>query len=184
MNMGINTAINGFSMMRVTAMSAATACAVLLAGASHAAAQSRADAAPPGGCIVLKTVAEVEVSSVENGERVTRLVPATKVVPGDEVVWTVTASNVCKSSVEKVVINNPVPEHMAYVANSAVGPGTEVSYSLDGERYGKAEQLVVTDADGSQRPARADEYGFLRWTLESSLKPGAVAFARYRAVLR
>jgi len=135
------------------------------------------------GCIVLKSVAEVEQPVVDaKGEKTTKLVPAGKVVPGVEVIWTVTANNVCKQPSDTVTINNAVPEHMTYVANSAVGPGTDISYSLDGKTFGTPEQLTVK-ADGAQRQARSDEYRHIRWVFKNSLQPGAQAFARFRAVL-
>ena len=36
---------------------------------------------------------------------------------------------------DNVVIANPVPEHMTYVANSAMGTGTDIAYSLDGKEF-------------------------------------------------
>jgi uncharacterized repeat protein (TIGR01451 family) len=135
------------------------------------------------GCIVLKSTAEVEQEVVNaKGEKSTKLVPLTKVVPGVEVIWTITANNVCKQASENVAINDPVPEHMAYVANSAMGPGTDITFSLDGKTFGTAEQLTVK-VDGAQRQARADEYRHIRWVLRNSLAPGAQAFGRFRAVL-
>jgi uncharacterized repeat protein (TIGR01451 family) len=135
------------------------------------------------GCIVLKSVAEVEKVEVNaKGEKTTKLVPASTAVPGVEVIWTVTANNVCKAPSEKVTINNAVPEHMTYVANSAMGPGSDITYSLDGKTFGTAEQLTVK-ADGGQRQARTDEYRHIRWVFKNSLQPGAQAFARFRAVL-
>jgi uncharacterized repeat protein (TIGR01451 family) len=139
--------------------------------------------AQDAGCIVLKSVAEVAQEVVnDKGEKSTTLVPAAKVVPGVEVTWTVTANNVCKQPSDKVTINNAVPEHMTYVANSAMGPGSDVTYSLDGKTFATAEQLTV-NVDGAQRQARADEYRHIRWVFKNSLQPGAQAFARFRAVL-
>ena len=57
--------------------------------------------------------------------------PAEKIVPGDEVIYTVSATNICDEPADNVVIDNPVPEHMDYLANSAIGPGTEVTFSID-----------------------------------------------------
>ena len=143
---------------------------------------SQAYAQTPG-CIVLKSIAEVEQVTVNaKGEKSTKLVPAAKVVPGTEVTWTVTANNTCKQPSERVTINNAVPEHMAYVANSAVGPGAEVTYSLDGKSFGTADQLTVQEG-GATRKARADEYKNIRWVFKDSLQPGAQGFARFRAVL-
>ena len=93
-----------------------------------------------------------------------------------------TANNVCKQPSDKVTINNAVPEHMTYVANSATGPGSDISYSLDGKTFGADGQLTVSE-NGATRKARADEYKHIRWVFKDSLQPGASAFARFRAVL-
>lgn len=135
------------------------------------------------GCIVLKSVAEVEKEVVtEKGEKSKQLVPVVKVVPGVEVTWTITANNICKQPSEKVTINNAVPAHMTYVPNSAVGPGSDISYSLDGKAFAAPAELTVVEND-VKRQARADEYRHIRWSFKDSLAPGAQAFARYRAVL-
>ena len=134
-------------------------------------------------CIELKTTAEVEKEVVNaKGEKTKVLAPAGKVVPGTEVVWTVTANNVCKQPSEKVTINNPVPEHMSYVANSAFGAGSDITYSLDGKTFAAPAELSVTE-NGASRQARADEYRHIRWVFRSPLQPGASAVARFRAVL-
>jgi uncharacterized repeat protein (TIGR01451 family) len=137
------------------------------------------------GCISLKTVAETEQEALdEKGERVKRLAPAAKVVPGTEVVWTVTASNVCAQPVSNVFIDNPVPEHMRYVANSALGVGADIVFSLDGRHFAAPDQLRVRDADGTERVARPDEYTHIRWTFRNAIEPGQMALARFRAVLQ
>jgi len=136
-------------------------------------------------CIELKTTGEVEKEVVNaKGEKSKVLVAAAdnKVVPGTEVIWTVTASNVCKQPSDKVTINNPVPEHMTLVPNSAFGPGSDITYSVDGQKFAPAGQLTVLE-NGAARPARADEYKHIRWVFKSALQPGASAFARFRAVL-
>lgn len=135
------------------------------------------------GCIVLKSSAEVETEVVgAKGEKTKKLVPADRVVPGTEVVWTVTANNICKKPSDNVVINNPVPQHMSYVANSAAGPGSDISYSLDGKSFAKSDALTVAE-NGAARKARADEYKVIRWTFKDALAPGASATAQFRAVL-
>jgi uncharacterized repeat protein (TIGR01451 family) len=135
------------------------------------------------GCIALKSTAEVEQEVVDaKGQKSVKLVPAAKVVPGTVVVWTVTADNTCKQPSDKVTINNAIPEHMSYVANSATGQGSDIMYSLDGKSFGSAEQLSVQE-NGAARKARADEYKHIRWIFKSALAPGAQAVARFRAVL-
>lgn len=134
-------------------------------------------------CIVLKSVAEVEKEVVDaKGQKSVKLVPATTVVPGTVVTWTVTADNVCKKPSDDVTINNAIPEHMTYVADSATGPGADITFSLDGKAFGTADQLTVQE-NGVARKAHADEYKHIRWVFRSAIAPGAQAVARFRAVL-
>jgi uncharacterized repeat protein (TIGR01451 family) len=135
------------------------------------------------GCIELKSTAQIEEEVVDaKGTTTKQLREATKVVPGVEVIWTVTASNVCKQASDAVTINNSVPEHMTYVANSAAGPGADVAYSVDGKSFAKSSDLTVQD-NGAARKARADEYKHIRWVFKDSLQPGASTMATFRAVL-
>lgn len=136
------------------------------------------------GCIELKTVAEVQETYVdERGNTATRLVPAAKVVPGDEVIWTIVANNVCTSAAGDVAITNPVPQHMRYVGSSAFGPGANIVFSLDGSTFAVPEALVVAEADGSRRQARADEYSAIRWVLPRPMGPSESLVVRYRATV-
>jgi uncharacterized repeat protein (TIGR01451 family) len=152
---------------------------VLLAGtfASSAFAQGAKD------CLVVKQTAEVEQTETDaQGKKTTKLVALTTAVPGTEVIYTTTATNNCKLAADKVAIDGHVPEHMHYVSGSSFSPGAQVQFSLDGKTFGAPEQLNVTEG-GAPRKARAEEYRHLRWTFQSSLQPGASAFARFRAVL-
>jgi uncharacterized repeat protein (TIGR01451 family) len=133
-------------------------------------------------CVSLKTEAQMEQSYVDaQGKPAKRLVAPGKVVPGDEVIWTITATNSCDKPAERVAIENAVPEHMRYVADSAMGPGTEITYSVNGREFKKADELVVRDADGKTRPAGADDIKSIRWVLGTPIAPKSIAFARYRA---
>jgi uncharacterized repeat protein (TIGR01451 family) len=138
---------------------------------------------PDKGCIVLKSVAETEQAVVNaKGEKSTKLVPLSKVVPGGEVIWTVTANNICKLPSDKVSVDLPVPEHMTYVASSAIGPGADIQFSVDGKTFAAADALTVVE-NGATRKARAEEYRRVRWTFKNSLAPEAQAFGRFRAVV-
>jgi uncharacterized repeat protein (TIGR01451 family) len=134
------------------------------------------------GCIELKTEALVEESYLsDSGESLTRLVPAAKVVPGDEVVWTITASNVCGAPVADVAITNPVPRQMTYVDETAFGSGTSLDFSVDGDEFAGPEALRIEEVSGEVRPARAEEYKHVRWLLDGALEPQAVLVVGYRA---
>lgn len=137
------------------------------------------------GCVELKTTAESEQEYVnEQGQKARRLVPAAKVAPGDEVVWTITAKNICDKLADNIVIANPIPEHMTYVASSAIGVGAAIAYSLDGKDFKDAAELTVRDANGATRAASAADYRAIRWTYSAPFQPGATAFVRYRAVVK
>ena len=136
-------------------------------------------------CVELKTTGEVEKEVVnDKGEKTKALVPAaeSKVIPGTEVIWTVTARNVCKVPSDKVVITNPVPEHMTLVPGSVFGAGADVSYSLDGKTFAPAGKLTVTE-NGATRAARAEEYRHIRWEFKNPIPAGSSAFGRFRATL-
>jgi uncharacterized repeat protein (TIGR01451 family) len=136
-----------------------------------------------GQCIQLKTSAEVEKEVVDaKGEKTKTLAPAGTVIPGTEVVLTVTANNICKQPSDKVVINNPVPEHMTLVPGSAIGAGSDITFSVDGKTFAPAGKVTITQ-DGATRPARAEEYRHIRWEFKNSLQPGASAMGRFRATL-
>ena len=133
------------------------------------------------GCIELKTTAQTEQVVVgADGKRETKLVAAATVVPGTEVIWTVTATNVCARPAGDVAIDSPVPDHMVFIADSAVASAFTVSYSVDGQRYGSPDALTVRDADGSTRLARPAEYRHVRYAMRAALAPGAAVTARYR----
>jgi uncharacterized repeat protein (TIGR01451 family) len=133
-------------------------------------------------CVTLKTEGQVEENYTDaQGKPAKRLVAPGKVLPGGEVIWTITATNSCDKAADKVVIDNAVPEHMVYVADSAMGVNTEMSFSLNGREFKKLSELVVRDADGKTRAPRADEIKAIRWMLNTAVGAKQIAFVRYRA---
>ncbi len=163
--------------MKRTSRNQAAALALLLAtGFAHA--QNTQ-------CIELTTQAETLEEYVnEQGQKATRLVAVGKAVPGAQIVWTITAKNVCTTPADDVVIANEVPAEMTYVADSAMGVGTNITHSLDNKEFKPAESLVVRNSDGSSRPARAEDIRAIRWTYQAPFGPGASAFVRYRAIVK
>ena len=142
------------------------------------------NAAHAQNCIELKNEVQMEQEYTEaNGQKAKRLVPVTKIVPGNEVVYTLSARNVCDKPADKVVIDNPVPQHTTYVMGSAMGTGTDISYSLDGKAFAKAESLSVKNADGSTRAASAADIKAIRWTYTTPIGASQVGFVRFRATI-
>src|SRR6266446_4242500 len=102
----------------------------------------------PGDPLAIRSIAEVEFRSRVAGREVVNLIPADRVVPGDRVIYTLEVRNTGATAMDTPVVTHPVPEHMRYVADSAVGPGAEVSYSVDGGRsFDRAENLKVQGMD-------------------------------------
>ena len=133
--------------------------------------------------IEITAVAEVEVSQTnELGEKIVKRTEATSVVPGTEVIYTITAKNTGTEVADKVVVTNPVPKQTVYVDGSASGPDTVITFSADdGKTYDTARQLMVTGTDGKPRPATAEDYSHVRWTFQFNLDPGQQADVWYRA---
>jgi uncharacterized repeat protein (TIGR01451 family) len=132
--------------------------------------------------LTVRAIAEVEQASQDRGRETTKLASADRVVSGDGVIYTLEVHNTGVTTVRKPVVTYPVPEHMIYIADSAVGPGTDVSYSIDnGRSFDAPESLKISDPNGELRLAKAADYTHIRWQLNHALKANSVAFVRFRA---
>jgi uncharacterized repeat protein (TIGR01451 family) len=157
------------------------ACGVFLALSFAVIAAAQAPSSP----LEIKAIAEVESRSVVAGTVQVKLIPADRVVPGDRVIYTLEVRNTGATALDTPAFSHSIPEHMQYVANSAVGPGAAVSYSVDGgHSFDRPENLSTTGADGRPRRAVAADYTDIRWQLKNSLKANSVAFVRFRALVK
>lgn len=120
----------------------------------------------------------------DNGIEQSQLVEATRVLPGEEVLFTITYTNVSDQAVEDVTITNPVPDHMVYVDNSVTGDNTSITFSVDGsENFGAPQDLLVNETLGAQRPATAKDYTHVRWVVDSDVAAGARGTVQFTAVV-
>ena len=120
----------------------------------------------------------------DSGVEQPRLVEATRVLPGEEVLFTVTYTNAGDQAAEDVVITNPVPDHMSYVNDSATGDNTSVTFSADGgETFAAPQDLLMTDALGAERPAAARDYSHIRWVVDSDVTAGGRGTVQFAAVV-
>ena len=136
--------------------------------------------------IELTSIVELEVVTLdEQGNEVVKRVPAEKVTPGSEVIYTTRFKYNGAESAENVVISNPIPEHTVYKQGSASGQDTEIVFSVDdGKTFHASNQLKVTDSDGSKRLAVAKDYTDIRWTYRGQLQPGDEGSVEFRVVLQ
>jgi uncharacterized repeat protein (TIGR01451 family) len=138
------------------------------------------------GNIELKMIAEKEMvfTDAQGKKQIKRVEPA-KVIPGEEIIYTITYTNSGDQNADNVYITNPVPEHMLYKEGSAEGIGTVITFSVDGGvTYDIPSKLKVKNIDGTLRPAVAEDYTHIRWTLKKPLSPKGNGNVVYRAILK
>ena len=141
--------------------------------------------ADAGKGMTLKVMVEQEsVITNKQGRRETKRVAATKIVPGDEVIYTIHYLNSGDKPAESVFINMPVAEHTTYRDGSARGGATDISYSIDGgKRYGRPDELTIKLSDSRSRPATAADYTHIKWRFNAPVPAGAGGAVSYRTAL-
>jgi uncharacterized repeat protein (TIGR01451 family) len=138
------------------------------------------------GPIRLSSTAEVEVEGTDaSGEKTVTRVPATKVVPGKDVIYTLTFENTGELPGNDIVISNPIPDHTVYKSGSASGVDTDITFSVDGgTHFAPPAALTVRTDDGSVRPAGAADYTTIRFAFTRPLPPGEKSSVEFRVVLQ
>jgi uncharacterized repeat protein (TIGR01451 family) len=133
----------------------------------------------------VRSIAEVESRTSDAGRETPKLVPADKVVPGDRLIYTLEVRNKSAATLRTPIVTYPIPAHMWYVADTAVGPAAEITYSVDGGRsFDTPENLTVRNSEGQSRAAVAADYTHIRWQLKNSLQGNSVAFLRFRVLVK
>lgn len=103
------------------------------------------------------------------------------VVPGDKLVFVLRYRNNGTSAATDFVITNPLPAAVAF--QSSTERSTQVS--VDGGRnWGQLATLTVTNADGTTRPARADEVTHVRWAFAQPIPAGQAGRLMFRGIVR
>lgn len=126
-------------------------------------------------------IAEVRESLNSQERQTYRMAPAKRLSQGQVVYYTVRITNPTPVFANNVVVSQLVPANTIYMEESAVGPGAEIDFSIDGGvTFGPPENLKLDD--GTRAPP--ERYTHIRWRLRNPLAPGAVALARFRAVFR
>jgi uncharacterized repeat protein (TIGR01451 family) len=131
----------------------------------------------------IKATAEVDVTikKADGSEEVKR-VPATRVPPGEAVIYTVSARNTADKPASDVIVTDPIPEHMEYVDGSVSADGTRVTFSVDGGKtFAAKEALRVRGTDGELRAALPADFTHIRWQFEKPLAPGETRAVSFRA---
>jgi uncharacterized repeat protein (TIGR01451 family) len=118
-----------------------------------------------------------EVVTKKGVQQFRKVVPAKKAAPGEILTYTVAYSNKGDEAATNVVIDDPVPAGASYVANSATGDGSEITFSNDGGRtYARPVMLffnyrLPSSQKVERRVATPDQYTHVRWTV-AKVAPG------------
>ncbi|QUT04890.1 hypothetical protein KFK14_17955 [Sphingobium phenoxybenzoativorans] len=134
------------------------------------------------GLTVTNTVFAQQRSTAPDGTTRIALTPATRVTPGDRVVYQLAYRNGGAQPIEGLTLNNPLPDALAYRGPAQGSPAPEVS--VDGKTYGPLATLKVRGADGAWHAARPEDVTHVRWRIANALPAGAAGKVAFEAVLK
>ena len=124
---------------------------------------------------------EARRHALDGSTRVVLTAPA-KVVPGDRIVYVLAYRNTGNMPLASVVLADPLPAGVVYRAPADGSPAPELS--VDGETYGTLAELRVAAADGTSRPATAEDVRHVRWRLTSPIAAGGRGQVAFAALLK
>jgi uncharacterized repeat protein (TIGR01451 family) len=154
------------------------AMSLLLHGVAFAAAES----SPVS--IVTQAVVEKKVAT-EEGHLVMQRIPATKVLPGDTVIFVNTVTNNSDSAAEDVAVSNPIPASMLFVNSSSAKEKTAITFSVNGGvSFDRPERLKVLGNDGKPRPATPADYTDIRWLFTTPLPANAAEQVEFQTQVK
>lgn len=154
------------------------------AKSAPAQAASPANNSQPGN-IVVQSLAEQEVEvKLPSGKTEKKLQAVAKAVPGSEVIYTTRFANQGKQAAGNIAVTNPVPENTSYVAGSAFGDNTTITFSLDGKTFNTPDKLKIKTPDGKERSAVPTEYTAIRWTYKGELSVGKTGEVGFRVKIK
>ena len=121
------------------------------------------------------------ISTDAQGNRRVILEEPKVVTPGDRLVFVLNYRNASAKPAEKFVVTNPMP---AAVQFAEQGDGA-AQLSVDGGKsWGNLAALQVTDANGSIRPARAQDVTHIRWAFNAPIPAGATGKLMFRGIVK
>lgn len=134
----------------------------------------------------LKVTSKVQKMLIikKDGKTSYKFEPATKVLPGETVQYNTYFENISAEAADNIKIVNPIPKHLVYLPNSAVGKNTHIVFSVDGgKNYGKAGTLRVKRNDGKIHLAKPSDYTHIKWQYKGNLAPKTKQVVGFRARL-
>jgi len=138
--------------------------------------------------IVLSINSEKEVIEKQNGKKIVKRVPATDVEPGQTLIFTLKYSNKGNENAKNVVVDNPIPKETVYEVGSAIGAGSDITFSINNGKDYKKPSLLTYEIKGSdgkpvRKKASPEQYTNVRWIIPS-VPPGGAGELSYRVRVR
>jgi uncharacterized repeat protein (TIGR01451 family) len=127
--------------------------------------------------VEIKTVSEKEILEKVNGREITKIVPATEIEPGQNMIFRLKYANTGDEKATNVVINNPIPKDTAYLVGSAFGKNSKITFSIDSGQTFKKPSLLKYEVQGPNgklvtKLASPENYTDIRWIIKEII-PGA-----------
>jgi uncharacterized repeat protein (TIGR01451 family) len=108
-----------------------------------------------------------------------KLVPVTRAMPGDVIVYTIAANNISDKPVNKLVVNQKIRPGTSYVLSSATPvKGADLTFSTDGGKTYTAQPII------EKKPAPATKYTNVRWAFTGSVAPKTQSNLSYEVQIR
>ena len=121
------------------------------------------------------------ISTDAQGNRKVTLEEPRVVTPGDRLLFVLNYRNASAKPAEKFVVTNPLPAAVQFAEH---GDGA-AELSVDGGKsWGNLGALRVRSADGSLRPARADDVTHIRWAFKAPIPAGGSGKLMFRGVVK
>lgn len=125
-----------------------------------------------------------QVKVAPSGEKVKSWVKSHKVVPGTVIRYVNSIENSGVDEAQKLVIDNPIPENMLYLPNTATCQSScEVTYSADGGVSFHTPTELYIGVGQERHIARASEYTNIRWVVDALLA-SSQSYVEYQARLK
>jgi len=120
-----------------------------------------------------------------DGSRVTQLVSAAEVTPGEKIVYTVAFTNDSAKPATDIVLAMPVPADVRFLEGTADKDGAIIRYSIDGgETFVEREELVLPAVGGGTRSASSDDITHIQWRIAGPVPVGTSDKISFKARLK
>ncbi len=112
--------------------------------------------------------------------KVVREEPA-MVTPGDKLVFLLSYRNGGAAPASGFVLTNPIPASVAFAGGESEGGTVSVD---GGKSWGALAALRIANADGTSRPAAAEDVTHVRWRFSQPILAGTAGQLSFRGVVK